>query len=66
MNKAAFRLEFENDGDGKEYKVKTICDSAVYTRESEDYLSGFYYLVFWKDYLKEKNTYKPALILLYI
>ena len=40
-----------------EYKVEAICNNAVYARKSESgYLSGLYYLVFWKGYLKERNT----------
>ncbi len=54
-----------NKGDRKKYKVKVICDSAVYVRESESYLPGFYYLVSQKGYLKEENTWEPALAVLY-
>ncbi len=54
------RLEFENDGDGKEYEVEAICDSAVYARELEGHLPGLYYLVSWKGYPKEENTWEPA------
>lgn len=38
------KLEFDN-GKNRNYESKTICDSIVYVRESEDYLSTFYYLV---------------------
>ncbi len=34
-----------DEGDSKEYEVELICDSAVYARESEGYLPGFYYLI---------------------
>ena len=56
-------LEFESngDGDGKDYEVEAICDSEVYTRESECHLPGFYYLISWKGYPKEKNTWEPSL-----
>ena len=48
------------DNSGK-YEVEAIRDSAVYTRESElDHLPGLYYLVSWKGYLGEENTWKPA------
>ncbi len=56
------QLEFEGniDGDGEEYKVEAIRDSAVYARESEGHLPGLYYLVSWKGYPEEENTWKPA------
>ncbi len=53
-------------GDSEEYKVKAIRDSAVYTRELEDHLSGFYYLVLWKGYPKEKNIWEPASAVIYL
>ena len=35
------------DNKGGEHKIKAICDSVVYTRESKSgFLSGVYYLVF--------------------
>ena len=41
-----------------EYKVEAIRDSVVYARESEaSHLSGLYYLLLWKRYLEEKNTW---------
>ena len=43
--------------DSKEYKLEAIWDSAVYANELESsYLSGFYYLVAWKNYPKDENT----------
>ena len=48
-------------GDKGEYEVKAIRDSAVYARESESgHLPGLYYLVSWKGYPKEENTWEPA------
>ena len=34
-------------GNNKEYDVKTICDSKIYSKKSDNghYLSGLYYLV---------------------
>ena len=44
------------DKSGK-YKVEAIWDSAVYAIKSKSgHLPGFYYLVSWKKYPKEKNT----------
>ena len=52
--------EFE-PGNDKEYEVEAIWDSAVYTRESKSgHPSGLYYLVSWKGYLKEENTWEQA------
>ena len=53
-------LEF-NAGNSEEYKIKAIQDITVYAKESEDYLSGLYYLVAWKGYPEEENTWNPVL-----
>ncbi len=51
LDQATSQLEFEgNSGDGEEYEVEAICNSAVYARESEGHLPGLYYLVSWKGY----------------
>ena len=55
------QLEFEA-GNNKEYKVDSIGDSTVYAKElATEQLSGLYYLVLWKGYSKEENTWEPAL-----
>ena len=55
------QLEFEAGGDNKEYEVEGIRDSAVYARELEaSHLPGLYYLVFWKNYPEDENTWEPA------
>ena len=47
--------------DKKEYKVEAIWDNTVYARESESgHLLGIYYLVSWKRYPEEENTWEPA------
>ena len=59
VNKKVLELDVGNE-DSKEYKVEAIWDSAVYANESESgYLPGLYYLVAWKGYPKEKNTWEP-------
>ena len=53
--------ELNAGDDSGEYKVEVIWDSAVYARESESgHLSGLYYLVSWKGYPEEENTWEPA------
>ena len=47
-------------GNNEEYEVEAICNSAVYARESAGHLPGLYYLVSWKGYPKEENTWEPA------
>ena len=56
------QLDFEfQAGDDKEYEVNGIWDSTVYARESAGQLPGLYYLVSWKGYPEEENTWEPAL-----
>ena len=49
------------DESSEEYEVEAIWNSAVYARDSEGHLSGLYYLVAWKDYPKEENTWELSL-----
>ena len=53
-------------GDNKEYKVEAIRDSAVYAKEANGHLLGLYYLVAWKGYPKEENTWEPSSIVLHL
>ena len=57
------QMEFDaGDNESGEYEVEAIWDSAVYARESKSgHLPGLYYLVSWKGYPEEENTWEPAL-----
>ena len=44
----------------KEYEMEAIQDSAVYTKKLDSHLPELYYLVTWKSYPKEENTYKSS------
>ncbi len=52
-------VEFET-GDNKEYEVEAIIDSAVYNQQANDQMPGLYYLILWKGYPKEENTWEPS------
>ncbi len=60
------RIEFENDGNSKKYKLKAIHNRAIYVRESKGYLPGLYYFVFWKNFPEEKNAWELVLTVLYL
>ena len=48
-------------GNSKEYEVEAIQDSAVYASKLEsDQLPGLYYMVAWKGYPEEENTWEPS------
>lgn len=45
-----------------EYKIEKISDNRVHAKKSKSgYWPGFYYLLLWKSYPKEKNNKKLAL-----
>ena len=62
VDKEVGQMKFgTGDDDSGKYKVEAIWDSTVYAKESKSgLLSGLYYLVSWKRYLKEENTWEPA------
>ena len=66
VDETTTQLKFEAGEKGEEYKVEAIWDSTVYARESEGHLPGLYYLVLWKGYPKEENTWEPALVVQYL
>ncbi len=67
MDKATSQLEFKGNGEGEEYKVEAIWDSAVYARGSNSgLLPDLYYLVSWKSYPEEENTWEPASAILHL
>ena len=55
------KAELDAGNNSGKYKVEAIWDSTVYAKESESgHLPGLYYLVSWKEYPKEENTWEPA------
>lgn len=59
-------MELKAGNKGREYKIEAIFDCMVYARKSKSGHSlELYYLISWKGYLKEKNTYKLALTIQY-
>ncbi len=58
-------LEFEAE-DNKKYEVKAISDSAVYSQQANNQMLGLYYLVLWKSYSKEENTWKPLSVVIHL
>ena len=51
--------KFELDNDN-EYEVEALRDSAVYAKEANGHFLGLYYLVAWKGYPEEENTWEPS------
>ena len=50
-------------GNDKKYKMESIWDSAVYKKELvAGHLPSLHYLISWKGYPKEENTWEPALV----
>ena len=53
--------ELDAGDNSGEYEVEAIRDSAIYAKESElGHLLGLYYLVSWKGYPEEENTWELA------
>ena len=50
-------LEASNN---KKYKIEAIWDNAIYGNKAEGHLLGLHYLVAWKRYFEEENTWEPS------
>ena len=61
-----FSVSYFDNCDDKEYEVKAIQNSVVYTKKTDKHLPELYYLVAWKDYLKEKNTWELSLVFIHL
>ena len=60
VDKRVRELELEA-GNSEEYKVEAIWQSAVYASKSKSgQPPGLFYLVAWKRYIEEENTWKPS------
>ena len=66
VNNILLDFEFEA-GNNEEYKGDGIQDSVVYTKESATgQLPRFYFLILWKSYPEEENTWEPVLAILHL
>ena len=57
-------LEFEARS-YKEYEVEVIINSTVYSQQANNQISSLYYLILWKNYLKEENICELLLIVIH-
>ena len=62
MDDTQLNFEFEV-GNHEKYKVNNIQNCTVYAKKFTKLLSSIYYLVSWKNYPKDKNTWELALVI---
>lgn len=49
-------IEYQT-ANNKKYKIEEVWNNTIYIKKLEiNYILGLYYLIFWKDYPKKKNT----------
>ncbi len=60
-------LKFEAR-DKKEYEIKAIIDTVMYSQQAngKDQMSGLYYLILWKNYLEEENTWELSSVVIHL
>lgn len=68
MDKTRLQLEFKSIESGsKKDKVEVITNSEIYAKKSDNsYLLGLDYLILWKAYPEEKNTWELVLIIYHL
>lgn len=64
IKKVTFQVKFEENNNNKKYEVNTICNSAVYAKQSKiGYLLGYYQSLSQKDYPEKNKTQESILII---
>ncbi len=67
MDKALPEPEKEFEArDNKEYEVETIINNEVYGQQANDQMPDLYYLVLWKGYPEEENTWESLLAVIHL